>query len=70
MSRLSLTLCSRISALKYNKKGEDYKPESLKVMMASLDRHSKNKGRTLSIVCVREFSLSKEVLEGKEKQLG
>ena len=26
-----------------NKKDEDYEPESLKVMMASLDRHLKNK---------------------------
>ena len=26
-----------------NKKGEDYEPESLKVMMASLDRHKKQR---------------------------
>ena len=52
-----------------NTKGEDYEPESLKVMMASLDRHLKNKGYTLSIVCDREFSSSKEVLEDKAKQL-
>ena len=50
-----------------NKQGEDYEPESLKVMMASLDRH--NKGYTLSIVRVREFSSSKQVLEGKAKEL-
>ena len=42
-----------------NKKSEDYEPESLKVMMASLDRHLKNKGCTLSIVCDREFSRPK-----------
>ena len=52
-----------------NKKGEDYEPESLKVMMASLDRHLKNKGCTLSLVRDREFSSSKEVLEDKVKQL-
>ena len=52
-----------------NKKGEDYEPESLKVMMASLDRHLKNKGCTLSIVRGPEFSSSKEVLEDKAKQL-
>ena len=70
MSRLSLTLCSSISTSKTNhKKGEDYGPESLKVMMASLDRHLKNKGCTLSIVRDREFSSSKEVLEDKAKQL-
>ena len=57
MSPLSLTLCSSISTPKTNnKKGEDYEPESLKVMMASLDRHLRNKGFTLSIVRDREFS--------------
>ena len=38
-------------------------------MMALLDRHLKNKGCTLSIVCDREFSSSKEVLEDKVKGL-
>ena len=38
-------------------------------MKASLDRHLKNKGCTLSIVRDREFSSSKEVLEDKAKQL-
>ena len=66
MSRLSLTLCSSISTPKTNnKKGEDYEPESLKVMMASLDRHLRNKGCTMSIVRDREFSSSNEVLEDK-----
>ena len=37
--------------------------------MASLDRHFKNKGYTLSIVRDREFSSSEEVLEDKAKQL-
>ena len=52
-----------------NRKGEDYEPESLKVMMASLDRHLKNKCCTLSIVRDRELSSCKEVLEDKAKQL-
>ena len=52
-----------------NKKCEDYGPESLKIMMASLDRHLKNKCCTLSIVRDLEFSSSKEVLEDKAKQL-
>ena len=70
MSGLSLTLCSSISTPKTNnKKAEDYEPESLKVMMAPLDRHLRNKSYTLSIVRDREFSLSKEVLEDKVKQL-
>ena len=38
-------------------------------MKASLDRHLKNKGCTLSIVRDREFSSSKEVLEDRAKQL-
>ncbi|CAH3019807.1 unnamed protein product, partial [Porites evermanni] len=70
MSGLSLTLCSSISTPKTNnKKAEDYEPESLKVMMAPLDRHLRNKSYTLSIVRDREFSSSKEVLEDKVKQL-
>ena len=52
-----------------NKHGEDYEPESLKVMIASLDRHLKNKGYSLSIAPDREFSSSKQVLDGKAKQL-
>ena len=55
MRRLGLTLCSSISTPKTNKEGEDYKPESLKVMMASLDRHLGNKGCILSIVRDREL---------------
>ena len=70
MSRLSLTLCSSIFTPKTNnKKGEDYEPESLKVMMVSLDRHLRNKGCTLSIVRDRAFSSSKEVLKDRAKQL-
>ena len=67
MSRLSLidTLLEHF----YAEIGKDYEPESLKVMMASLDRHLKNKGWTLSIVRDREFSSSKVVLEDKSKQL-
>ena len=54
---------------KQYKKAGDYEPESLKVMMASLDRHLKNKAYTLSIERDREFSSCKEVLEDKAKQL-
>ena len=64
------TLLEHFYAEVNNKKGEDYEPESLKVMMmASLDRHLKNKACTLFIVRDREFSSSKEVLEDKAKQL-
>ena len=51
-----------------NKQGEDYEPESLKVMATLLDRHLKNKGFSLSIVCDKEFSSSKQV-DGEAKQL-
>ena len=63
------TLLERFYAELKNKHGEDYEPESLKVMVASLDRHLKNKGYSLSIVRDREFSSSKQVLDGKAKQL-
>ena len=63
------TLLEHFYAEVNNKKCEDYGPESLKVMMASLDRHLKNKRCTLSIVRDPEFSSSKEVLEDKAKQL-
>ena len=53
-----------------NKHGEDYEPESLKVLITSLDRHLKNKGYSVStIVRDRDFSSSKQVLDGKAKQL-
>ena len=63
------TLLEHFYAEVNNKKGEDYEPERLKVMMASLHRHLKNKGCTLSIVRNREFSSFKQVLEDKAKQL-
>ena len=52
-----------------SKHGEDYEPESLKVMIVSLDRHLKNKGYSLSIARDREFNSPKQVLDGKAKQL-
>ena len=39
------------------------------MIIASLDRHFKNKDYSLSIVRDREFSSSKQVLDGKAKQL-
>ena len=62
------TLLEHFYAEVNNTKGEDYKPENLKVMMALIDRHFTNKGCTLSIVRDREFSSSKAVLEDKAKQ--
>ena len=52
-----------------NKNGQDYEPDSLRVMIAVLDRHLKDKQYPLSIVKDREFHSSKQVLEGKAKLL-
>ena len=51
------------------KDAQDYEPDSLRVMIAALDRYLKDKQYPLSIVKDREFHLSKQVLEGKAKLL-
>ena len=51
-----------------NKNGDDYEPDSLRVMIAALDRHLNEKGYKFSIRD-REFHYSKQVLEGKARQL-
>ena len=51
------------------KHGAEYEPESLKVMLAALDRHLKENGYPCSIIKDRAFFSSKQVLEGKAKQL-
>jgi len=50
-------------------KGKDYEPDSLKVMLAALDRYLKEKQYPISIRSGREFSTSKQVLEGKAREL-
>ena len=52
-----------------NKNGDDYEPDSLKVMIAALDRHLNDEGYKFSIIRDREFHSSKQVLEGKARQL-
>ena len=47
------------------KEGGDYEPDSLKVMMACLDRYLKSKGYPVSIVSGVEFMQSRKVLDGK-----
>ena len=44
-----------------NRNGEDYEPDSLRVMIAALDRHLKEKQYPLSIVKDWEFHSSKQV---------
>ena len=52
-----------------NKNGDDYKPDSLRVMIAALDRHLNEQGYKFSIIREREFNSSKQVSEGKARQL-
>ena len=52
-----------------NKRGESYEPESLKVMMASLDRYLRERNYPHSIIKDRQFQQSKKVLEGQAKLL-
>ena len=52
-----------------NKDGEDYEPDSLRVMIAALDRHVKEHGYKQSIIRDREFFNSKQVPEGKARRL-
>ena len=50
-------------------KGDDYEPDSLKVMLGALDRHLKNVNYPVSIIRGIEFASSKQVLEGKCRKL-
>ena len=52
-----------------NKRGESYEPESLKAMMASLDRYLRERNYSHSIIKDRQFQQSKKVLEGQAKLL-
>ena len=45
--------------------GQDYEPNSLCSMQASIDRYLRERGYTHSIVKSREFASLKAVLEGK-----
>ena len=47
------------------KDGSEYEPDSLRVMLASLDRHLRKKDTAFSIAKDIEFSNSRKVLEGK-----
>ena len=62
-------LLERFYAEVKTKNGDDYEPDSLRVMMAAFDRNLKDKGYKHSIIRDREFSSSKLVLEGKARLL-
>ena len=51
------------------KDGSDYKPDSLPVMIASLDCHLKEAGSNISIAKDREFVNSCKELKGKARFL-
>ena len=51
------------------KDGLDYEPDSLRVMLASLDRHFKEAGSKNSIAKDKEFVDSRKVLQGKARYL-
>jgi len=51
------------------KDGSEYEPDSLRVMLASLDRHLREKDAAFSIAKDIEFSNSRKVLEGKARLL-
>ena len=49
--------------------GEEYEPDSLKIMLAGLEQHLKEKNFPVSIIHGREFTSSKKVLQGKARKL-
>ena len=49
--------------------GDEYEPDSLKVMQASIDRFLREKGYTKSILRDNEFLNFKKVVEGKARSL-
>ena len=56
-------------AEKRKKDGSEYEPDSLRVMLAALDRHMRENEASFSIAKDREFFNSRKVLEGKAKLL-
>ena len=51
------------------KNGEDYEPDSLRIMVTAMDHYLADKGYKYSIICGREFQSSKQILEGKARML-
>ena len=49
--------------------GDDYEPDSLKVMQAAMERCLKSKSYPKAIIRDREFINSRKVLEGKARKL-
>ena len=51
------------------KDGSEYEPDSLRVMITSLDRYLKEAGTSISIAKDREFVNSSKLMEGKARFL-
>lgn len=49
--------------------GQDYKPDSLKVMQVALDRHLRSQSHPKSVLRDTEFLSSRKMLEGKARKL-
>ena len=49
------------------KDGTDYKPDSLRVMQAAIDRYLRHKNYPANIIIAREFTKSQETLDAKAK---
>ena len=66
---LDTVLTKFYAEVKKKKDGEDYEPESLKIMQSAIKRYLKDKNYPLSIVRSREFHNSREVLNAKALSL-
>lgn len=49
--------------------GQDYEPDSLRTMLASLDRYLRETGKSYSILSDKKFQTSRQVLNGKAIEL-
>ena len=68
VSQLNEALAQFFAEVK-KENGNEYEPNSLKVMQASLDRYLRSKNYPKSIVRDAEFLSSRKVLEGKARKL-
>ena len=58
-------ILQRFFAELHKQDGGEYKPESLRTMLASLDRFLREKGRRYSILKDKSFEACRKVLNGK-----
>ena len=63
------TILKRFYAEVVKENGDEYEPDCLKTMLASLDRHLKEHGALFSIRADQEFEESRKVLNGRAKEI-